>query len=308
MKLIPTLLVLPLLHSAAHGAVLFADTFDRTAGRNIDASLTGITDNTGSALAADAVYTHSHIDPANIPGPQDGNAVNGGGAQITAGGTLQLAVGAGTSNAFVNHNFTNPSIVANGNFSVAFAITGLNQSTREQGGGFALGMSLAEALAAKDAWNAGTVETPAGVFSASMTGAFNVAATLGNPVPGPAGGIASDFWIALRGDGSLAWGGSSGNVLGVTGLAKTGSVEVDFTLSDFNSGSTVNYEVFYNSVSQGTGSFAWSGTNQNYIGLDARDNTGVSFDNFSVTTVPEPATAALGLLGAAALLRRRRHH
>ncbi|WP_193213600.1 PEP-CTERM sorting domain-containing protein [Luteolibacter marinus] len=308
MKPIRSLLfALPLIPAAATASVsvLFSDDFNRSADRNIDADLTGIVNNTGSAMAIDGVYTHAHVDPANIPGPQDGNATNGGGAQVT-GTTLQLAVGAGTSNAVVNHNFTNASILANGNFSVAFDITGVNQSTYEQGGGFALGMSYAEAMASKDAWNAGTIENPTGVFAPSMTGAFNGGASIGNPVPGPAGGISSDFWVALRGNGTLVWGGSSGNVMGVTGLAKTGSVSVSFSLADFNAGSTVNYEVFYNSISQGSGSFLWSGTNENFIGLDARDNTAVGFDNLSVTTIPEPSVAALAVLGFAGLFRRRR--
>src|SRR5690606_2219060 len=99
-----------------------------------------------------------------------------------------------------------------------------------------------------------------------MTGGFGT--TAGGAVPA---GVASDFWIAIRGDNSLVWGGKSGSITGVTGLAaKTGTVTVNFTVAGFNAGSTVGYEVFLGGIPQGGGSFTWSGTNENFIGIDAR--------------------------------------
>lgn len=303
MKPIPTLLALSLMQASAHGAVIFADNFDRAdlvEDRNIDGSLTGITDNTGSSLPANGVYTHGWIDPNNndpINGIQDTGAApngpaNGGGSRIL-NNRLQLAVGQGTSNAFVNHNFINPAILAAGGFSVTLDVTGYNQSgSNGQGGGFAIGMSQAEADGSGDAFDG----------ASRMTGAFGT--LIGAAVPAQ---VTSDFWIAIRGNNSLVWGGDTGTVAGVTGLAaKTGTITVDFSFTSFTLGSLVNYEVYLNSVSQGTGTFTWSGTDENYIGIDARDDTGVGFDNFAVTVVPEPSAAALGLLGAVALLRRRR--
>lgn len=298
MKSIATLLLtLSLLHASALGAVVFADSFDRPDNRNIDAVLTGITNNTLDALPADAVYTQPWLDPNNRAptyGVQDGDATNGGGAQILTN-QLQLAVGAGTSNAFGNHNFTDAGLLGAGGFTVSLDVTGFAQTGYQQGGAFAIGMSLAEANSAQDAFNL----TPG-----RMTGAFNDASTIGAAVPGV---VVSDFWLALRGNNSLAWGGSGGNVMGITGLAgKTGTISATFLFSDFNAGSTVNYEIFLNSVSRGTGSFTWSGTGENYIGLDARDSSGVSLNNFNVSTVPEPSAVVLGLVGLAGLLRRRR--
>ncbi len=102
--------VMALLTSQAGAqTVIFADNFNRADSRDIQASLTGITDSTGSSLAADAVYSQPHLDPNNAAptfGVQDGDAANGGGAQILSS-QLQLAVGAGTSDAYVNHNFVN---------------------------------------------------------------------------------------------------------------------------------------------------------------------------------------------------------
>jgi MYXO-CTERM domain-containing protein len=37
---------------------------------------------------------------------------------------------------------------------------------------------------------------------------------------------------------------------------------------------------------------------------DGRDGTSITLDNLSIQTVPEPAAAALGLLGFTVLLRR----
>lgn len=260
---------------AVHGqGVLFKDTFDRADGRNINASLTGITDATGTAFAADAVYTHGWIDPNNAApayGTQDADPANGGGARILSN-QLQLAVGAGTSNAFVSHNFTNAAILAAGGFSVSFELGGFNQTGIQQGGGFGLGMSQAQADSAADAFDPGTPK---------MTGAFHDTSAIGSAVPA---NVVSDFWIALRGNGSLVWGSGTGTISGVNVGAKTGSVTVNFTLGSFAAGSAVAYEVIHNSISRGTGSFTWTGSDENFIGLDARDNTAVIFDNFTVAT------------------------
>ena len=303
MKAIVKLMVAWLLAQGIAGAaLLFEDTFDRANSRNIDASLAGITDNTGSSLAADAVYIQPFLDPNNAPptyGVQDGVASNGGGAQILAN-QLQLAVGAGTSNAYINHNFVNSAITDVGGFTVSLDVTGYNQATRQQGGGFAVGMSAAEAASAQD---------PFETTSPSMVAAWtnDPYGFIGAPVGPTPTNVVSDFWIGLRGNNSIAWGGRTGNVHGVAGLpAKTGTISVDFNFADFNAGSTVNYEVFLNDVSRGTGSFAWSGTNQNHIGIDARDNTAVSFDNFRIETIPEASVVPLLGLGLAGILRRRR--
>jgi len=265
--------------------ILFRDSFDRADSLNIDASLTGITDNTGSALAADAVYTHAWIDPNNAPpsyGTQDAVAGNGGGARILTN-RLQLAVGAGTSNAFVNHNFVNPAIIAAGGFSVSLDVTGYTQTGYQQGGAFAIGMSQAEAASCTDAFN----------VNPAMSGAFSDLSTVGAAV---LGGVRSDFWVALRGNNSLVWGGRTGTIQGVTGLAaKTGTVSVKFTFPSFTQGTQVNYQVFLNAVSRGSGSFVWSGTGKNFIGLDARDSGGVNLDNLNVSTIEPTPVAALAV-------------
>ena len=293
MRTIPTLLALSLIQASAHAAVLFADTFDRADSNNIDASLSGITDNTGSSLAADGVYLHGQIDPnAAHPtyGAPDGNAANGGGTRIL-GNQYQLKYGSGTVSTYVNHNFTNGAILAAGGFSVSLDVMGYSQATGVQhGAAFGIGMTALEAASTRDAIGGGALNQP------HMAGAFT----------SYTGTVVSDFWLGIRPDATIAWGSGTVTLGTASVAAKTGTLSAVFTVPDFNASTNVGFQVFYNDVSQGTGSFAWSDTGANYIGLDGRDGTSIALDNLLIETVPEPATAALGLLGSVALLRRRR--
>lgn len=281
--------------SITFGEVLFQDTFDRPDSRNIDASLVGITDNTGSSLPADGVYSQPHLDPNNDPGPEDSDPANAGGAQILSN-ELQLAVGPGTSNAYVNHNFTNASILAAGGFSVSLDVIGFSQTSAGQGGAFAIGMTQAEAASAGDAFEGSPNDM-------KFTNAF----------PRDFADTISDFWVGLRGDAGaeLAWGpgpvGTADPNYDVVDVAsKTGTISANFQLSDFNAGSAVSYEVFYNGISQGTGTFMWSDSDANYIGIDARDGTSVTLDNFIVSTVPEPSTMVMMMFVVGLFGTRRR--
>src|ERR1700754_4785100 len=115
----------------ARAVTLFADTFDRPDNRDIDAVTTGITNNTGTTFGASAVYSQPWIDPnsaAPVFGAPDADPANGGGQQIL-NNEYQLKYGVGTSNAFVNHNFTNASIVSAGGFAVSLDVLGYNQTT-----------------------------------------------------------------------------------------------------------------------------------------------------------------------------------
>lgn len=88
-------------------------------------------------------------------------------------------------------------------------------------------------------------------------------------------------------------------------------MRVDFTnVTDFNAGTTIDYEVFNNDVSVASGDFVWGGTNENYIGLFSNwTHSGAEMDNFEVAadiTIPEPVSLALLGLGGLFILRRRR--
>jgi arylsulfatase A-like enzyme len=263
--------------------ILFQDAFNRPDNRNIDAVITGITNNTGTALPVDGVYTQPFLDPNcrhPIYGVPDTEAGNGGGSQILSN-AFQVKYGTGTANAYVNHNFTNAAILANGGFSVSLDVTDYSQVSTGQGGGFAIGMSQAEAN--------GTTDAFAGANR--MTGAFGT--SIGDAVPTQ---VVGDFWIGIRGNNSLAWGAKTGTVAGVTGLGtKTGSISVSFTLTSFSAGSTVGYEVFFNGTSMGTGTFIWSAANENFIGIDGRDSSAVTVDNFVISTLAINPTVDLAV-------------
>lgn len=279
----------------ADAAVIFLDTFNRSDTNNIDAdSSSGIANNTGSVLGPDAVYSSSWIDPNNIAGA-DTSATNGGGQRIK--NNLLEKYNAGTVNMFVNHNFTNASVLSAGGFTVSLDVTVTSQSTFGQGAAIAVGMSLAEAQLGHDANDGGTA---AGVSPiAKFTNAFqNSAFTTGT--------VLSDFYFALRGDGTLAWGtGGALSVAAPTTVAvgsKTGTISASFELSSFVAGSPVNYTVLFNGVAKGTGTFNWSDNGANYIGVDARDSTLVQMDNLDISTrVPEPTALAICAMALACI-------
>ena len=106
------LAILPVQKASA--ATIFADSFDRGNSNNIDASLAGITDNTGDSLPIDGVYSTPWVDPANQTTGPDTTANNGGGQRIN--GNVYEKYNPGTANLFVNHNFINSSILAAGGF------------------------------------------------------------------------------------------------------------------------------------------------------------------------------------------------
>jgi hypothetical protein len=274
-------------------AVIFLDTFNRSDTNNIDAdNTTGITNNTGSALGPDAVYTSPWIDPNYLAGA-DTVATNGGGQRIKS--NLLEKYNAGTVNMFVNHNFTNASILSAGGFTVSLDVVATSQSTFGQGTAIAVGMSLAEAQIGHDANDGGTAAAVTPI--AKFTNAFqNSTFTTGT--------VLSDFYFALRGDGMLAWGvGGAPSVAAPTSVtvgSKTGTLSASFELSSFAAGSPVNYTVFFNGVAKGSGTFNWSDTDANYIGVDARDSTLVQMDNFDISTrVPEPTALALWAMALA---------
>ncbi|QJE96332.1 arylsulfatase [Luteolibacter luteus] len=254
--------------------IIFSDTFDRPDNRNIDAVLTGITNNTGTALPEDGVYSQPWLDPASRPptyGAPDADPANGGGSQILSN-VFRVKVGTGTANAFVNHNFTNAPILNAGGFSVSMDVTGYNQATAGQGGAFGIGMTAAEAASMGDAMGNGTAQP-------HLSNAF-----------GTSTNAVADFWYAIRGNNTVTW-GSGDTVLGTaTVAAKTGKLTANFSVQDFNAGSVVGFQVLYGTTVVGSGTFTWTDTNANYIAMDGRDNTFVSIDNFSVSTfTPVPS-------------------
>ena len=195
--------------------------------------------------------------------------VGSGGNASTSGNSL-FATGStsGFCMSYVDHNFINAAISSGGGFSISIDLEHYSTQGTVRLAGIAMGMSKAEA----EGW------------------AHNV----------PTSFTYADLFVGYRGNQSAIQVFENGTeVINNTtaGDASTlpKKLQIDFTCSDFNVGSTVNYAVTFGGVPIGTGSFTWSGTNENYIGVysnlyPASGTTG-QMDDFAVTAmVAEPSS------------------
>lgn len=260
--------------------LVFSDNFNRASSTDIDASLTGIVDNTGSNLMANGVYNEPYRPGVGreiaSTNPADSNK------------QLRLAVGSGTTNAVVNHNFVNQAFLDAGGFSVSLDVTGYTLgggAAGGYGGGFGVGMSAAEAA----------------IVGETQTGAPKILNAFGLHRDR----TASDFYVGIRGDSLLVWGTGKDNgqdlftkPVGTT----TGTIHVTFELTNeltgFDAGESVNYSIYLNDILQGDGTFNWSETKANYIGLDGRSPGFVGFDNFTIASIPEPSSVVFFAVAA----------
>ncbi len=148
---------------------------------------------------------------------------------------------------YPNHNFTDTAISTAGGFSVTVDLNAYLT------GGTARYMSVA-----------------VGQSSADIDAQTSASAS----------GSAGDLVIGYRGNNSTLLVIANGISTSIASLPATPTtMRIDYALSDFNAGSTVDYEVFFDdSVTPFTsGSFTWSGTDENYISLSA---------NLIVTSTP----------------------
>ncbi len=188
--------------------------------------------------------------------------------------------GGGWALAYLDHNFTDSSISTNGNFSVSVDMVNNISGGNTRYAGIAVGGSSTD----YSDWSS------------------NAPASEG-----------ADFYIGYDGSGTEEFRIWENGVLTTTmplNFLEPDTLRVDFTnVTNFNLGTTINYEVFNNGSTVVSGDFTWGGLNENYLGLFSNwTDGGAEMDNFSVTTVvPEPSsTALLGLGGLALILRRRR--
>ncbi|MEM7315012.1 MAG: hypothetical protein AAF497_17840 [Planctomycetota bacterium] len=88
------------------------------------------------------------------------------------------------------------------------------------------------------------------------------------------------------------------------------TLTVGLSFADFSAGSTVTADITYGDVALGTETFTWDNTNQNYIGIAARQNQqGWSVDNLMIEAnafVPEPQLNALWIVIGLAIFHRSR--
>lgn len=259
------------------GQVLFSDNYNRPNSTDIDSSTVGM----GGVLAP-MVYVE---------------AFEGSGAATSIqimNNQLNVAMGVGMSSLFLDYNLIDASIPAAGGFSVSIDVTGITTAddTGNRFGGFGVGHTRDEALAAKDSFDSAVPFRP-------------------NLARANQGIGVSDFYVDLALDQNLRiW--SKGALLETIGVgAATGTIRADFYVADFNAGSTVYAEVYFNGVKKSTKSFTWDHSNANYIGISGRTAAaGVFLDNLLITTLysekagmPVPAIGTKAVDPAALVLQ-----
>jgi methionine-rich copper-binding protein CopC len=191
---------------------------------------------------------------------------SGGNASISGNSLFATGATSGFSMSYVDHNFIDAAISSGGGFSISIDLEHYSTQGTIRLLGIAMGMSKAEA----EGW------------------AHNV----------PTSFTYADLFVGYRGNQSAIQVFDNGTeVINNTtaGDASTlpKKLQIDFTCPDFNAGSTVNYAVTFGGAAMGTGSFTWSGTNENYIGVysnlfPASGTTG-QMDDFAVAAlIAEP--------------------
>jgi hypothetical protein len=251
----------------AGAAVLFSDSYDRANDTNIDASSVGM----GGTLSP-----MTYVESWEGSGAATSIQINSN--------KLNVAMGPGMSNLYLDHNFTDAEISTAGGFSVSLDVLSIvvSDDTANRFGGFGLGMTLAEAAAAKDINDHPTTMRARGILPG--------AATVG----------ICDFFVDTALDNKLrVW--SNGVLLTTIDVASyVGTIKVNFSVPDFNAGSLVTANVFFNGSFMTTQTFDWDNTGANYFGISGRcPAAGVFLDNLEIATIPEPATLLLLTVGCA---------
>jgi len=269
MRVAATTLVLALLAMASIArlqaqTVLFSDTFDRADDVDIDASSMGM-----SGLAAPMTYLETDsqvpITASNLL------------TQVT-NNTLYLAFGPNASVVGLeSYNFTNNVILADGGFSISMDVTDNgNASDLDRWCGFGVGLSADEIANLQLDYN--STNGPRGRFNhpAAQTGVADFFVDWSPNVDGTGS-------VQIFTDGT-----APGEQIALTGLggATSGTLRANFYPADFNSGSTVTVEVYFNDNLMATRNFSWSHTGANYIALSCRqDGGGMAVDNLQIQTI-----------------------
>ncbi|MGD9419931.1 MAG: Ig-like domain-containing protein [Verrucomicrobiota bacterium JB025] len=165
----------------------------------------------------------------------------------------ETSAGGGFSVLYPDHNFTDTAITLGNGFSVSVDLVNAASTGSTRFMGIAVGQSKTEI----DAW------------------------TANNP-----NSFDSDFFVGIDPTGTeeLKVFVNASEVF-QTGFSLTPpqTLSVDFTLTSFASGAPVSYEVFVDGASITTGSFNWSGAEENYIALFSNyTQTQAIMDNFVV--------------------------
>lgn len=157
---------------------------------------------------------------------------------------------------YLNHNFIEPAIVTGGGFSVTVDIAEYSTTGNTSQMSIGVGQSLAE-----------------------LTGISNVATSQ----------LQADLVVAYRDITNTLEihknGTNDTDETTVGGLPDDpATMRIDFLVNSFDEDSLVSYQVFFNSspIPFTTGTFTWSGTNENYISLSSNLNNNSRFDNLQI--------------------------
>jgi len=168
--------------------------------------------------------------------------------------------GAGWAVAYPDHNFVDAGIASGGGFSVSIDLV----SYSSHGSGRWMTIAVGHSKAELDSWS-------------TNNGASTV----------------SDLFVGYRWTQKQLEVYDNGALVAepsVSSYPVPQTMRVDYALSDFNAGSTVNYEAYLGVDLITSGAFTWTGTDENYIGIF----TNLSYrqarmDNFQITAdVGEP--------------------
>ena len=184
----------------------------------------------------------------------------------------EFSAAGGWSIAWMNHNFTDSQIYNSGEFTVTVDLINLGSTGGTRFSGFSVGNTLGDLTN----WSANNPST-----------------------------FTSDFFIGYDPTGTTeikVFLGGTQDFQQTINLGSEANISVRFhSFSDFNVGSNVNYEASVNDSIVKTGAFSWSNTSQNYINLYSNYTLNTArFDNFEVSSVPEPSIYAL-IIGVSAL-------
>jgi hypothetical protein len=244
---------------ANEAEMLFGDSFNREDGDDLDASGRGKYGSLGALT-----YT-----PVIIDDPLTAGLAN---IELTSGQLLlESNENPGGSGALVylNHNFTDAAIASAGGFSVTVDLNAFLS-----GGSRFMSVAMGQTNIDLDGQ---TSASPAG-SAGDLAVAYRGTTTSGSP------------GLFIYNNGVLNSGESVTTALPATPT----KMRIDCTVPDFNSGSTVTYSVFFDdSVTALTsGSFTWSGTNENYISLSSNliltsqpGERHALFDNLQIRTL-----------------------
>ncbi|MEM7312639.1 MAG: PEP-CTERM sorting domain-containing protein, partial [Planctomycetota bacterium] len=252
---------------------LFFDSFDRGDNTDIDGETTGM-----SGTFAPISYIEENNGLVAGSQPEYTNITNN---------ALDLADGPNASTFYLDRNFNDSVIISDGVFSVSLDILSNNGNTTDiqRFVGFGVGSALTE-LQDQSLYDFNaTVDSPA-IRGANTGNGFADLFVDWTPNGGGAiqlyknGNLTQSFDDgvdnAVNLDGYLQPGGTDGVAV---------TLELRMAVSSFDSGSTVPVTIYYDGVAVGGDAIRWDNTNQNYIGVAARQSLeGMTVDNLAIRT------------------------